>query len=118
MKRLLILFIMFCAAGNICFADTPESIREQANNKIKIANQLVADAQKLSVPGQTSQNRVVGLKLFIQAGQLFEQAENMLKTLGARYVSQSDIDSCARAAQSCANEISNIRRVLELDVSE
>ena len=106
------LFVASCALASLCYAQSPESLRDQAYNKIKVSSELMGNAKALLVPGQSKENLVVAAQLFVQAGQLFEQAGNTMKTLGGRYVTQTEIENCDIAMQSCLDAINNIKRIL------
>lgn len=113
MKKLIVLYVASCALAGLCYAQgSPESLRDQAYNKINVSSELVGKAKKLLVPGQSRENLVIAAQLFVQAGQLFEQAGNTMKALGIRYVSQDDINNCDKAIQACIDAISNIKRIL------
>jgi len=113
MKKLIALFVALFALASLCYAQgSPETLRDQAYNKIKVSSELVEKAKKLLIPGQTKENLVIAAQLFVQAGQLFEQANNALKALGKNYVSQDDINNCDKAVQVCVDAITHIKRIL------
>ncbi len=102
----------FVASAYAQQGETPESVREQAYGKIKVASELTARAGSFLVPGQSKENLMTAIQLYVQAGQLFEQAGNMLKAIGTNYAPQSDVDNCNNATQSCINAIENIKSAM------
>ncbi len=114
MKKLFLSLLLTSVfiSGACAQTETPESVREQAYGKIKVAGELTGRAANFLVPGQSKENLATAIQLYVQAGQLFEQAGNMLKALGTDYVPQSDIDNCNNATQSCINAIGNIKRIM------
>jgi len=114
MKKLIASSVLMLALCANCFAqESPEAVREQAYGKIKVAGELAGKAESFLVPGQSKENLATAIQLYVQAGQLFEQAGNMLKALGTNYAPQSDVDNCNNATRSCIDAIGNIKRAME-----
>jgi len=81
---------------------SPEDAVGRAFQNIEMANGLIQRASNLI---QQNPRNAAGLQvardLYIQAGQLFEQASNVFRALGPEYIKQSDIDSVNKAVQDC-----------------
>ncbi len=115
MKRAVLFLLGFCFLAGIASAETPGSMREQARGKVRVADQLVADAQKKLSAGQTSENMAAALKLYIRAGEIYEQAGSIMDTLKSGVVPQSEIDGCKNSLRNCLEEIKSLKKSLELD---
>jgi hypothetical protein len=98
--------------------ESPEDVVGRAFQNIEMANGLVQRAGELI---KQNPRNVAGLKvardLYIQAGQLFEQASNIFVALGNEYIKQADIDGvnkavkdCVSAAQNCNQHIAKLQR--------
>jgi len=93
--------------------NSPPALKEQALGKIKAASDLMGKARELIVnSNNTKENFVTAAQLYVQSGQLFEQAANIMRALGPEYAAQSDIDNCDNAVKACLEAISNIKRIL------
>ena len=114
MRKIIASIVLTLFVMTLAYAQqvSPDIVKEQAFNKIKIATELLARANSLLVPNQSRENLVVASQLFVQAGQLFEQSGNMLRPLVPQYASQIDVENCEKATQTCVDSISNIKDIL------
>jgi hypothetical protein len=94
------------------FGQTPEAARDDALNKLKVAQELMISANGL-VSGTPSESDLrTAMKLYAQAGQGFQDAGYMLAKLGSQYVSQQDVDGCLQSSQNCLTMINKIKATL------
>ena len=114
MKKIIISFFILAMVAASAFAqESPDSLRDKASNKINIAIQLMTRARDAIMSQKNRDNIMLAMNLYVEAGQLFEQAEGMFKALGAQYASQNDIDNCARAKGECIKAIMECRKFLQ-----
>lgn len=92
---------------------TPQQLSAQAFEKIKVASDLFKRGEELLAPPATKERLAASLQIYIQAGKLFEEAGNALKSLAPQYANQSDADNCFTAVQTCLDTIAKIRAVLQ-----
>ncbi len=115
MKKAAAFLLAVCLLSGTAFAETPESMREQCRNKVKIADQFVADAQKTLSSGQTSENMMASLKLYIKAEEMYEQAASIMNTMKAGVFTQDETARCNNSMRNCLQEIKNLKHSLELE---
>lgn len=104
--------LVLCLASICCAQDSPQSAKEIAFNKVKVASELMGKANGLVSHESTKENLIVAAQLYVQAGQLFEAAGNTLKALGTQNVPQEDVDNCVKATASCLDAVQNIKHIL------
>lgn len=115
MKKIFFCMLLVLLMGSMCFAqqDSPQAVKDQALNKIKVAIDLQQRANDLVTGSTTREKLITASQLYLQAGQLFEQAGNIFKALGREFASEEDVESCNKATQACVEAITNVKRILK-----
>ncbi len=108
----LILLLPVIAAAPLVAQETPEGARQEAFENIKVALKLADQAQKMVTSPATRESVKTAVDLYVQAGQLFEKAEVVFKTLGVQYVSKDDLDNCTKAKEDCIKAIQKLKESL------
>ena len=93
-------------------SETPDSIREQAYDKIRIGYDIFNRATQVAQKARTEESMKVAIELYAQAGQTFQEAYNILKFLGTDYVRQEDIDGVKNAVDACVQSIKNAKMII------
>lgn len=93
-------------------ADTPEKVRDEAFAKLKVADNLMHQANKLIAETPGDDDMKAAMQLYSQAGRLFQEAGMSLQVLGSDYVSPDDVAGCDQAVQACMKAITGIKNVL------
>jgi hypothetical protein len=102
----------------LCFAtvfesyafSSTESLIRDTIQKVETGSRLVARARQRVNQGASLQDLEVALELYVEAGQLFEQAGKIMKALGPQYISMEDLEGCGQALQSCIIAIEELKR--------
>jgi len=91
---------------------SPDLLKREAINKIRVAKDLMGRANKLVNTNPSRENLKTALQLYGEAGQLFQEADGTFRYLGTNYVSQSDIDNTSSAVQLCVESINKLKQIL------
>jgi len=102
---ILFFLFIFIPEGECSF----ESLIRDAIQKVENASHLVERAQERIRQQPTVENLQVALELYIEAGQLFEQAGKIMSALGPEYTNPEDLEGCAQALQSCLVAIEELK---------
>ena len=113
MKKILFIFIfLFSVSYSVMAQSSPDSMLNDAYSKIQVGQKLMVSAHNQIAQNPSNDNLKTAISLFSQAGQLFEEAGNILKYLGTEYTSEKDIKGCENAVNSCLENISMCREKL------
>lgn len=100
-------------AGQQVAGQTPESLRSDAFYKVKIGYDTFNRAGLLvKREGMSNESLKAAIELYAQAGQLFQEAYNVLNYLGKDYVSQQDIDGTKQSMDACLESIANAKKMI------
>ncbi|MDD5440566.1 MAG: hypothetical protein PHS37_10320 [Candidatus Omnitrophica bacterium] len=91
---------------------TPDTLKQDAINKIRVAKDLMQRANVLVTSRPTTENLRTAVQIFAESGQLFQEANGIFRYLGTNYVSQSDIDNTAAAVKVCMDSITKLKEIL------
>ncbi|HNV85540.1 MAG TPA: hypothetical protein PKL97_01080 [Candidatus Omnitrophota bacterium] len=90
---------------------TPESIRAEADANIKMAFQLMQEAQGVLKGGVTREKGEVAISLYTRAGQLMEQSAGVYRALVPhQYASEQEVKNCEDVMQACIRSIREIKQ--------
>ena len=111
-RNVFIISIAFCfvAVFGARAYSSAESLIRDAIQKVETGSRLVEKAKNRINPNSTVQDFQVALELYIEAGQLFEQAGKIMKALGPQYIGPEDLEGCAQALQSCVHAIEELKQ--------
>jgi len=120
MKKIFAVFLLLIVVfgSNICCGqDDPRvGLRDQAFTKIRVAQQIMMNANGY-MSGRPNRNDLrIAVQLYAQAGQMFQEAGNMLQYIGPDYASQQDIDGCDKVMNDCLEAIKKIKTMLNAEV--
>ena len=119
MRKIIIsILILMAVAVSACAQETPDSMRDKAMNKVNIAIQLMTRAHDAIMAQRSRDNLMLAMNLYVEAGQLFEQAEGIFKAIGPQFATQADIENCAKAKEECIKDIMECRKVLQLGTQQ
>lgn len=108
----LFFFLVVGAAASLSWAEDPSAYKAQADNHVKVASELVEEAQKTLQGPVTRENLQLAAGLYTRAGQIFEQASGIYKALGPDYATREDVELSARAVEMCIQAIQEIKKRL------
>jgi hypothetical protein len=117
MKKYFYLLAALMVFSNLSFGaaaenDPKESLKSEAFSKIKVGQDLVGKANKYMANKPTRDDLKMALQLYAQAGQLFQEASNVLKYIGPDYATKEDIEGSAGLAVSCLDAINKLKELL------
>lgn len=92
--------------------NSPEGLLAQGQNSAAQAVQLIKQAQLLLGSDVTKEKIEQAISIYTQAGQLFEQTENIFNTLGTKYVKQEDVGGVVHAKEQCIAAIRELSQKL------
>lgn len=105
--------VLMFSAPSLYAQDSPEDVVGKAFQDIEMGNGLV---QRAGLLIQQNPRNAAGLQvardLYIQAGQLFEQASNVFQALGPEYIKQEDIDGVDKTVQECILAAQNCNKYM------
>jgi|GEM_PF-1472729 len=115
MKRFLtgiaVCFFLFLPSSEVGAEATPESIRAEADSNVKMAFQLMQEAQGILKGGITKEKGEVAVSLYSRAGQLMEQSAGMYGALVPhQYASEQEVRNCQDVVQGCVRSIREIKQ--------
>ena len=116
MKKLFILFFIIAITFvSISFAQagqTPEELRSEAFTKVKLGTDLMKKASEILAREADEASAKAAVTLYAQAGQMFQEAYNVLNYLGEDYVSASDLEGTSKAMDACMKSINGLKEIL------
>ena len=108
----LISALLWCSVQQAAAQETPDVLKTEAYTKLRVAQQVMTNANNYMMSNPRPEDLRTAFQLYAQAGQLFQEAGAILKTLGTAYVSQQDIDGCDQAVKICLESMNKIRALL------
>jgi len=85
-------------------------MKEQANSQVMAAAQLMQKATETAQSNPTAEGRQVAISLFVEAGQMFEQAANIYQSLGPNYAAPADVQNAQQAMKACIENIQKLKQ--------
>ena len=118
MKKILLAAFLLAVAVPCAYAlnysqNSPESIRADAFNDVKLAQEFMDQAAQM-LQGSTNRQKIeLAINLYIKAGQLFEKVGRIFNALGPDYVSREDVDGAKTAMEGCLTAIQKLKERLQ-----
>jgi len=116
-KVLLFMAVMSMIVFSAEAATQIEVNHGRAMNDIKVGMRLMNQAQQLTARNPAPQAIAEALDLYVEAGKLFEQAEDILIAMDKRAVNPKDIEGCKtyqkiclEGAQQLSQRLSSMKR--------
>ncbi|MCM8775054.1 MAG: hypothetical protein NC930_01675 [Candidatus Omnitrophica bacterium] len=91
---------------------SPDVYKSQADAEVQAAIQLQEEAGQLLKVGITTERMRLAMNLYLRAGQMFEKAANVYKSLGPDYASPDDVKNSLAAMDHCIKMIGEIKKRL------
>jgi hypothetical protein len=115
MKKIILgcFVLMFCLCSvHSSFAQSPETIKEQAFSEVRTASALMERAASAMNNYKSESDLKLALGLFAEAGKLFQNAAGKFQALVPEYASETDLNGCIKAMEACMNAINRIKERL------
>jgi len=93
--------------------DSPEKIRLEAFNDIKVAQQLMDEASQMLEKDVNRQKIELAINLYLKAGQIFEKVSKVFRMLGRNFVGQADQEGADQAMETCLTLIKDLKERLK-----
>ena len=90
-------------------AADPAAMKAEANNAVTLGQSLVNEAERLLKGEKNFEALKVALSLYARAGQSFEKAANLYRSLFPDYASKGDVENAAQAVDYCLAMMKDIR---------
>jgi hypothetical protein len=110
MKKWLFSLLLVAMCSSVAFAEDPVALKNQADMKVQTADQLIKQAQKmLQENSNNPESLKLAIHLYVQAGQSFESAANIYKSVMPDYATEQDVQNSMAAMQACIETIQEIK---------
>ena len=106
--------IIPCAFAQNYGQNSPEGIRSDAFNDVKLAREFMDQAGQMLQEGNVNRQKIeLVINLYARAGQLFEKAGRVFNALGPDYATREDVDGAKAATESCLIAIQKLKERLQ-----
>lgn len=112
MTKILCVLVLFVSLAGSAFAESPDVYKMQADRDVQVAQELVAEANRMLMPPVDRQKMQAAMSLFARAGQMFEKSGKIYETLGPSYVAPEDVKNSFEAMNMCIRNIEEIKKRL------
>lgn len=102
-------FSFLLLASAVDAAEDPAQMKQKANADVQTGAQIMQKAFQTIQGNPSAEARQVAVTLFVQAGQLFEEATNLYKALVPQYATVEDVQNAQSAMAQCIQAIQKIR---------
>ncbi|MBI3307410.1 MAG: hypothetical protein HYZ84_06380 [Candidatus Omnitrophica bacterium] len=95
----------------VLHAESPETVKTQADNDVQVASKLMVEANRLVDESNSNREKLqASAGLYVQAGKIFEKTTAVYRSLAPKYASETDIKNSNDAMQYCIRMIGEIKK--------